>query len=457
MRTMNATLPPARLAGANADAESRRWTLPVLLVVASFGPYLPLPVGVRTEQVLLYGVLPFALGAVLGKRCTVLSFGPQRTLTFFLSGVALWTLVSTFVGPRHYLSLAKVFSHLENYLQPVAVAVVLAAGLRGETVKSAESGLRQAARALVVLLALNTGVAALSAGVDLSGILRWFAAGPGPGRTVWELAASMGRFTGVFNQPIECGLAYSLGLLAWGYLDRTRSRTTLSHYLLLVSLLVGGVLSVSKAFIVVGLPVFLWSWLFSQRLTRLIHWRLVLMVSAGIAVVALTLAQWTGLDYFLRLFRPGGEGLAQLLELYTAGRFGVQNSVFTQIAAHTWRTAPLAGLGFYPTKIPIGDIGYLEYFVQGGLVALAGFVGALVVMLLTGLREWKRGSESGRFLAALAGYAILVCFGGTALSVNRFSTLFWTFQVGLFRVAQVERAERIARKVRGRGTHSDHR
>ena len=37
------------------------------------------------------------------------------------------------------------------------------------------------------------------------------------GLTISDRAATMGRYCGVFDQPMENGLTYSLGVLAWTY------------------------------------------------------------------------------------------------------------------------------------------------------------------------------------------------------------------------------------------------
>ena len=58
--------------------------------------------------------------------------------------------------------------------------------------------------------------------------------------SVWMAALDVGRFTGIFDQPMENGLTYSLGLLAWGYLSRNGGGGTVPAYIALFMLILGG-------------------------------------------------------------------------------------------------------------------------------------------------------------------------------------------------------------------------
>src|SRR5699024_551510 len=77
--------------------------------------------------------------------------------------------------------------------------------------------------------------------------------GTGEG-SVAENAMRMGRFTGIFNSPAEAGTMYSIAavLAVWVY-----SHRLVIMYCLVTLITLGGVLSVSKVFLLIGLPIIL--------------------------------------------------------------------------------------------------------------------------------------------------------------------------------------------------------
>ena len=67
------------------------------------------------------------------------------------------------------------------------------------------------------------------------------------GLNVISRSLPAGRSAGVFNQPIDGGVAYSIGMLIWFYLfDKSNSAYKLKFIIILPILIVGGVVSGSK-------------------------------------------------------------------------------------------------------------------------------------------------------------------------------------------------------------------
>jgi hypothetical protein len=68
-------------------------------------------------------------------------------------------------------------------------------------------------------------------------------------------AASDGRYTGIFNQPAEAGIAYGVALLLLTWLARTREWKPFSVTCAAALVITGGVLTVSKVFLLCAAPV----------------------------------------------------------------------------------------------------------------------------------------------------------------------------------------------------------
>jgi hypothetical protein len=399
-------------------------TLPAWMIAASFGPYVFAGYGIRLEHLLIYSLLPFALLALFAGRWTVISFPPLFACLASLLFITVWTALVTLCGSPDYAMVYELLARIEDYAQPIAIILVICAFVRPASETAAGRILEAACRVLILMLLLNALIAVASVFLDLSSSLRYFVADPDrEGLSVAARAATMGRFSGIYNQPFECGLTYSVGLFAWAYLILKSNRISLADYVRLICLLLGGCLSVSKAFILVGCPLFFLYCLSESRIRCLLNWR---WIAFGVASVALgfgLLDHWTGRDSFLALFDARSDRTPNLVWRYTAGRFGSEDTEVVRFFTRVWEEAPIQGAGFMVQGAL--DNAYLAFFVQGGLIALTGYLILLLSIGLTALRQRVRRRDEGRFLRIIIFYIVAAGMGAPVITINRFSTVFW--------------------------------
>lgn len=398
--------------------------LPAWIVVAAFGPYISTSLGLRTEHLVIYGALPIALLIVSAGRRSLLGFAPVKTLLWLFSVITLWTAVVTVAGSG-LASLAGALSYVENFVQPIALLIVVSVLSTRSEPGAAVAALRSICFVLSVLLAMNTLVVGAQLATDVSGFLAYFVApGAGGGASVADAAFQNGRILGIFNQPVESGLSYALGLLAWSYRVRTGGKVSLLDFVLLAMMLVGGFFSISKVFIMGGLPLFVFHWLSLSRLQQLLNWRVLVIGAVASLILGPALAVWKGWLHFSRdmsLIAGIGTDPANFLRVIFRGRFG--GGGVSGAFSYVWQEAAVGGLGF--GALHLMDNAFLEFFGQGGLVALVGYVLILASLGATALGYLTRRSEEGRLLVALF---ILVLGGGLGapvLTLNRFSTMYW--------------------------------
>jgi len=253
----------------------------------------------------------------------------------------------------------------------------------------------------------------------------------------------MGRRSGIFNQPVENGLTYSLGLLSWAYLKRVSAKASFKDYCFLFLLLVGGSLSVSKIFILGGIPLFILYLNPIGYLKKCFNWRFLLGAIMSCCVILWMIKFWVGWDYFCRLFRIGKE--TNLVELFTGGRFGAEYSTMPSNFARIWHESPLYGFGFGATSC--FDNAYLEFFLQGGVVALLGYLALLAVYFRYSLRAFLKSYEEGRLLLAFFVLVMGASLGAPVLTLNRFSTIFWVLSTFLFLMLQVRRRDKVKNRI----------
>ncbi|MBY8874842.1 hypothetical protein K7640_23725 [Micromonospora sp. PLK6-60] len=406
----------------------------VLMVAAAFGPYTGLP-GLRTEQLVVYATCALAL--VVGAH----RLGRAPAAAGVIGALLATQLVVAMVAPGAESQALNVrtdgFAAIDNLALPVAVlvigAVVLGDGGRDRLI-------RLAGYTLMMALCLNTVLSYLSLTRDMSPLLSHFWGGTGGLTPVAVLATGMDRFGGIFNQPAEAGVMYSLGLIiaVWFF-----KHQPLRLVIVGVVLAIGGLLAASKVFLIVGMPIALWQvWRFNNWRGR--TWAA--LVALG--VIAFYRYQSSGsttaiggrlLDDWLRPDRSE----TGLVALYTADRFGGQSAV-NGSASIVLDHAPWFGLGLRGLDVPY-DSGWLEALV---LTGLCGVLLHTAVLVLLGLRWYRNRHRVSRVTSQLGGSLLLLItignLGQPMLTSNRVATVVWLLLWLLVIDPPAERRARIA-------------
>lgn len=378
-----------------------------LLTLATFGPYVT--GSIRTEQLAVYGVAAPIL--LLTAFTLVRPHLPILLAWAALIMVALLGLIPPTAYSSNYLP-ANMFSSIDNLALPLFVMLLL-----WSVVPAAAAGpaLRVAAAVTAWGAALNGALSIIGTRTDLSTYLRFFWGASG-GETTAERAAQLGRLSGIFNQPAEAGVVYGLaGLLAvWRFKDKPKT------LILLLSLIcVGGMLCVSKVFILGGAPLIL----FYLWKSRSIGGKLGVMFCT--AVVAVGVAQsglfqeWSGFNYLARLFTPAQD--QGLVEFYSAGRWN-SDAGMVDVFDTVMRTRALTGFGIQGLSVPY-DSAWTEAAV------LAGVLG-MVLLGLVYMGVWRVARRIPEAGVRTLGSFVAVFLAGASLGIpsltaNRAATLVW--------------------------------
>lgn len=377
--------------------------LMVTLAIATFGPYVA--GSIRTEQIVVYGLLvltlPFALPGLQTR-------GGLRLLVPWTLYVLVASL-SLLPGPAPIAPYpaGSLLAGFDNVLLPIAVMLLVWSLVPAERALDA---LRTFAAAIALCAGGNAVLAIVGIVVDLSPVLRPF--WTGDGTSVADLAAELGRLGGVFNQPVEAGVVYGVGGLCAVYVWRERP-VLLAALLTLIT--VGGLLSVSKAFILGAMPFMLAYWLWSQRGQR----RVITVLAAALALLGVLqsglVERWVGLDYLTRLLDPSGG----IVDFYSAGRFA-ERSTFSTVVDAALAHSPLVGVGPAGWMVAY-DGAVAEALVVAGVLGLLAY-GATLAAMLTLVRA---GAEEGRFALLLGIVVVGGCLGFSPLTANRVATVVW--------------------------------
>lgn len=393
-----------------------------ILALATFGPYL---VGsIRTEQAVLYGALLLFFPVVITR------FRPRGGVRFLIPWTAYVVIATIGVVAPQMVPMpheaGSVLGGYDNILAPLAVMLLIWSIVPDW---DADRLLIRFAKIVAVAMAANGALAVLATTVDIAALTRPFWANETIDTTA-DLAAQMGRFSGIFNQPAEAGALY--GIAGLGAIYAWKNRPVLVA-LLITLMTLGGLISVSKIFIFGGLPAIVLYWFWSQRGGRKIAAFFgVILIGLGVVQSGL-LSQWTGANYLGRLFVSSDSGF---LDLYGAGRFD-DTSSFSIVITDILEISPLTGIGAGGWGVPY-DGAIAEFLVTGGILGLIMFAIVLIGMFtlplkLTGSARW--------FSFLLAVVIVGGSLGFSPLTANRVSTVAWVMIALLVLVARSKTAD----------------
>lgn len=392
--------------------------LPVLLIISSFGPYISLSVGLRVEHLIIYPLSLLFILLYLFKRGLFILKPLFLLFIFWFSTFSL--ILMTTCLKNNDTTLMSVLPDIENFMQPIALMSLFMVVLYPLSEVDMQNRLEAVCKTVVVLHCLNSLWIIAGFMIDTTPMNTYFWGG-GEHSTAAN-AMQMGRYSGIFNQPSEAGMTYSIALLAWLYLLQKSSKLSFTHSITLIIMIMGGLVTVSKIFILGGIPLFLLACVTGGiRISKLLKVAGPITILTFLAFKFLE-TSWDGMDYLLRLFDYNSQ--TNFLDLFTAGRYG-EGSQQGNLFAEVYDTAFLLGTGF--GQHPVVDSGFFHFFGNGGIIGLLFYLAILltfVFMSIHFLRIFKTTPET-RFFIFLTLLIIGGSFGVPVLVLNRVSIILW--------------------------------
>jgi hypothetical protein len=241
--------------------------------------------------------------------------------------------------------------------------------------------------------------------------------------SVGVMAAENERYTGIFYQPAIAGVAYGVALFSLIYLlkvrtGRRRGYLVLAGYLLCI----GGIVTVSKVFVIGALPIALVLLMLDQpRRLRVLIWLASFALAFRVLAEYGVLPSWsTGGAMLQHLVNPRGS----IITTYSAGRYGTGGTL-AALTGTVLRVSPWAGFGAGGI-VTAYDSMWTETLAVTGLFG----VGFLLVEFIVLFARWARART---YLARpewrLIGATLVLALGGSlgvpTLTGQRISVLLW--------------------------------
>lgn len=409
--------PHARANPQQRDSKNRmlsprnRETALLVAILSVFGPYVVKSLNLRTEQLVVYPAFIVMLAASRMPR-------PHWRLvsTLPLAWIALLPvsiLGSIFIlsqGPNEF-SYVTALGSVDSIMLPAAMAWIGAAVV----VQSDDPlrTLRRSAWAIVLLAAANGIVAIASVVTDLTSALSLFwSSGVTEGPSVAIRALGGSRHSGIFNQPFEAGLAYSVTLLLWCFLFFQRDASAFWSAIVLPPLVVGGLLPASKVFMFGGLPLslayFAWGSWFHHMRVRPLAIVVSALAAAGATYAALP-RNVMPVSRFSHVFET------DTVYRLSGGRYSTESETDIESMFGRLSESPLVGFGLDPQIGPF-DNALLAQMILGGILGavLLGWVWWILVVHV--FSAFGSASAAAVLLEAL----IIVLLLGSMLGAHPF-------------------------------------
>lgn len=393
--------------------------LPYLIIISSFGIYFEY--GIRLEHLIIYPSILFFIFLVFLSQKEVIKSN------LFIFGLWLTlAIIGFFVALSSGGQITSIIADTESFIQPLALMILFMFVSVNNDEMLVSKKILKCCQTLVIMLSLNTIFIIISMFTDITqiGSLFW---GSGDDTSVAYKAMTNGRYSGVFNQPMEAGIAYSIGLFTWLYLSEKVNTLKLKYVIVLFLMVIGGLVSVSKIFLLGGLLLFFIGVLFNKKIWKLISHLTFWALTVGTITYHFLFKTWSGLNYLLRFFNSNDS----FLTLVTAGRVG-ENSNLTKYYNNVWNESPIFGRGFGGTEVY--DSGFFYFFAVGGIIGLFTLISMMLFLVYLGLKLLKRQRFSSELRLFLL-LTILILFsniGAPVFTINRSSTVLWVFLGLLF-------------------------
>jgi len=386
-----------------------------------FGPYVT--GSARTEQVVVFA--SFVLVLVVGwpRIAQSRQFAPAPMLTAWIGMYTIMLIATAFraFDPGFYGSQPP--SHaLADCLLPVALMTLTWFWtIRTDSI----SLIRAVAPVAVAGMCVNTVIEVLQLRAKTAAIVgflpHFWVAAPSIG-SVAANAAGDNRFTGIFDQPAEAGIAYGLAIFFLTWMARRRvicsaRLVTLTAILLVV----GGVLTLSKVFLLGAVPLAMITVLRDSARIKVLFTAVCTTAGLGLAGSTGILPGWQPeVAGLVRLLRPGNSIAAE----YTAGRYGTAGGG-VPVVSDVLRFSPWAGFGSGGLNVPYDSL-WIQTLILSGVLGVLLVASGLAMLAFRWL-QLRRLMEVPEW--HLAGSAVALAIGASlgipSLTANRASTLRW--------------------------------
>ncbi|MCW5516899.1 hypothetical protein [Muriicola sp. Z0-33] len=233
---------------------------------------------------------------------------------------------------------------------------------------------------------------------------------------------SMGRYMGVFNLPMESGMAYSMGLLTWLYnFTQKKNKKIILEFLLFLAILIGGIASVSKVFLMVGAILFVAVFFMIGSIRNKLIFLFVGIFSLSTLVPLLT-GGWRGFRILESQFIKITTNFS--IDNITAGRLGSGSGIYSWVLNQDI-LALIFGNGFTQAGLLHLDSEYMQILYQGGVISLCLYLAILIKLFIRCVSIDSKFYKERILMFSILLLGAITAIGGPMIFMNRVRIFFF--------------------------------
>ena len=400
---------------------SNRVIFVFLILLSSFGPYVFPSFGVRSEHIVIYFCLVFFL---LSNSIRI----KKNTNIFILLSVLLLFIITPIVGGvflDRAISKVLIVSQFENYIQPLSIILLCISILGSYCYNEIKEYFHFILKVFVILMSVHTVFIIVVQEFQAFEFLRMFTgsrlvtgyAYSTVGVNAAEVAAMGGRYSGVFTQVFEAGYAYSIALISYGYLLNNNYHLIKYKKVTLSLLLIGGLVTYSKVFLILGV------FFFILITKKALLWRYLLYIVPIFLITDLLFSIEIfskGIVYLERLVFIGENH--SIFDIYTSGRFSEDSIIWINMQ-DVILNSPVFGFGY--GSIQTSDFSLNEVITLGGLIGILTYLLLFLVLIFINAKIKDRTIQ--QYYIYILVITILASMSAPVITANRISVVFWIF------------------------------
>lgn len=380
----------------------------IFLTIISFSFYISPGSSIQMYQLLFY---PVAIALIISNILKQKNINKGLLLLFMILVIMLiLAVMSSLLNNR---PMGDIVKGLKNMIDPILVVSLFMFEINDNLLESPNLVVLFS-KYLSRLLLLNTIWIFVTMFFNVSLINQYFWGGLD---TVATRALGNGRYSGIFNQPMESGTAYSLGIIFWDGCLKENKRIKIVNIIELLAILIGGILSVSKVFIFVGLPLFIIKLVLQRfNLKKFVGYTFIF----GLFIVLFNYLSkfWSGTSYLFRFFKTNSN--QTFLNTITAGRLG-GDSQQMRLFKEIYQENPLFGKGFGYSAVY--DSLYFYFF---SIIGIIGIIFLIVLFIKLSKDCYLiKNKERRIYLMSLILLLVIGGVGAPILVLNRVNILFY--------------------------------
>lgn len=398
-------------------------------LISTVGIYLIPSLGIRTDTIILFTSFLLSIILVFKKENVKIH---NSTFIILFSIISITPIILSLLSQQR-INLSLI-SASEGLLSSLVILIIFSF-INFKDINELLSFFKVTSRIFLGILILSTMIATLSMFFDLNtlSLYLW-----GSESAVGFLAQSNYRYTGLFNLPIEAGIAYTIGVFNLFFVRKYDLINERQILIISLSIIVGGLLSISKVFLLFGLPLIIVFLVVNKNLKYVVSSIMIFTITYYSSTFILK--DWDGLDFIKNFINNLIYGDSLIYSL-TSSRFGEGSTQQSTLLKNILAESPIFGTGLGSLEIYDSTISLI--ISSGGLLYLSIFILVILIFIIYYKKFITFYYFENRMLVLYLIFIMAISLGTPIFWLNKVNLYLWLFLLIIININIMKSKEKV--------------